>query len=215
MENNNLVISYLTLRRALGSLGIALPFILSIVGYLVFGTSIQDSVSDYYHTDMRDVFVGIIVAIGLFLAFYIGYEDDAPFSDNLVGNIASAGAIVLALFPTTPSVGPNPFPLWVGIVHWLFSALFFLALAYFCLFLFTRTHPDREPTPRKLARNRVYRVCGVIIVACLLLIATNALLPTNIQHALSAYKPVFWLESTAIIAFGISWLIKGKTLLQD
>ena len=211
MDNDSLIISHLTLRRALGSLGIALPFILAIVGYVVFGAGLQDSISDYYHTGMRDVFVGIIVSIGIFLAAYTGYEDDAPLGDNLVANVASLGAIVLALFPTAPSAGPNPLPPWVGVVHWIFSALFFLALAYFCLFLFTRTHPDRAPSPEKLMRNTVYRTCGVVIVACLVLIALNALLPLG----LGALKPVFWLESAAVIAFGVAWLVKGETLLAD
>lgn len=212
--NDGLIISFWTLRRAVGSLGIALPFILAIIGYFVFRAGLQDSISDYYYTGMRDVFVGIVVSIGIFLASYTGYEDDSLLSDNLVGNVASAGAIVLALFPTAPSAGPNPLPDWVGNVHWISSALFFLALAYFCLRLFTKTHPDREPTPRKLTRNRIYRICGITILACLVLIVIDLALPP-IREALSAYKPIFWLESVAIIAFGFSWLIKGETLLKD
>jgi hypothetical protein len=27
--------------------------------------------------------------------------------------------------------------------------------------------------------------------------------------------PVFWLESTAVISFGFSWLTKGETILKD
>ena len=29
------------------------------------------------------------------------------------------------------------------------------------------------------------------------------------------YRPVFWLESIAIIMFGISWLVKGEAILAD
>jgi hypothetical protein len=33
--------------------------------------------------------------------------------------------------------------------------------------------------------------------------------------ALSALRPVFWLESLALWAFGVSWFIKGETLFKD
>lgn len=32
---------------------------------------------------------------------------------------------------------------------------------------------------------------------------------------LKPYKPVFWLQSTALVAFGISWLVKGELFLKD
>jgi hypothetical protein len=33
--------------------------------------------------------------------------------------------------------------------------------------------------------------------------------------AVTAVKPVFWLESLALWAFGISWFVKGETLFRD
>ena len=33
--------------------------------------------------------------------------------------------------------------------------------------------------------------------------------------SLSDIEPVFWLESLALWAFGISWLVKGGLLLKD
>jgi hypothetical protein len=32
---------------------------------------------------------------------------------------------------------------------------------------------------------------------------------------LKAIKPVFWLEWIALVAFGVSWLVKGKAILKD
>lgn len=217
--NDSLVISYLTLRRTLGVLGISLPFILAVGGLIVFGIGLQTSISDYYHTGMGDVFVGIIVAIGLFLASYTGYpktgHNDPPISDNAAGNIASVCAVGLALFPTTPDIAATAQDKTIGLIHLIFSAIFFLALAYFSYFLFTRTDPTRKPTDRKLRRNRVYRVCGVVILAALVLIVVEWVLPEATRQALSPYKPVFWLESLAVVAFGASWLVKGKTLWRD
>jgi hypothetical protein len=72
--DNLLVISYLTLRKVIGLLGLALPFLAMVGARLLFHTGLQVSLSAYYHTGMRDVLVGILFAIGFFLGGYKGYE---------------------------------------------------------------------------------------------------------------------------------------------
>jgi hypothetical protein len=62
-KENALVISYLLLRKVIGILGFTLPFILSIGAYLISRTGIQSSLSSYYYTDMRNVFVGVLCVI--------------------------------------------------------------------------------------------------------------------------------------------------------
>jgi hypothetical protein len=212
-SDDHLVVSYLTLRRMLGLLGIALPFVLYFGGLILFSENLQHSLSEYYHTDMRDVFVGAIIAIGMFLFAYTGYKDDEPISDKMVANFAGACAVGLALFRTT---GPDSDADLVGVIHVAFSALFFLSLAYMSYFLFTKTDPSKPPTPQKLARNRIYEICAyVMLVAVVAIAAFKWLLPQATQDAWNAYAPVFWLEALAIVAFGVSWLIKGETLLRD
>ena len=67
--------SYLALRKAVGWIGMLLPFTLMLGVFLIFkGEIIQESISHYYHTDMRDVFVGALCAIALFMFFYSGYD---------------------------------------------------------------------------------------------------------------------------------------------
>ena len=90
--------------------------------------------------------------------------------------------------------------------------MLFLTLAYFCLALFTQTAGD--PTRQKLQRNIVYRICGYAILACILLIAVVNLLLKG-DSPVQALHPVFWLESTAVIAFGVAWLTKGEMILKD
>jgi hypothetical protein len=68
-------------------------------------------------------------------------------------------------------------------------------------------------TPKKLQRNRVYTVCGYTILWCIVLLAVNALLLRG--SAIERLNPVFWLEATAVVSFGISWLVKGEALLKD
>ena len=212
-SNNDLVISYLTLRKTLGILGISLPFVLALGNWIIFGNGLEGSISSYYHTGMGDVFVGILFAIGLFLFSYKGYER----SDDLAGDLACLFAIGVALFPTTPENSASDLALKIGIVHFAFTALFFLTLAYFALFQFTKSHPDREPEPtiRKRQRNILYRACGIAIVLCIVLIIIVSVLPDPIATPIREYNPVFWLEAVAVIAFGTSWLVKGEAILKD
>ena len=210
LNNNRLVVSYLMLRKAVGCLGMGLPFILALGGGLLFGLPIQPSISDYYYTGMRDVFVGVLFAMGVFLFSYKGYGR----KDNLAANIAAVCVIGTALFPTTP---PNPSELaaTIGKVHVAFASAYFITLAYFSLVLFTQSDPTRLPTPRKLQRNRVYRVSGYTILLSIVLIVLLKLLPIDFENSIKAFDPVFWLESVMVIAFGISWYVKGEGILKD
>jgi hypothetical protein len=53
------------------------------------------------------------------------------------------------------------------------------------------------------------------MLSALALIFLFKLLPATIVAAINRLDPVFWLESIAIIAFGISWFTKGDGLLKD
>ncbi len=214
---NGLILSYLVLRKAIGFLGILLPFLLVFGALVIFGTGIQSSVSSYYHTGMGDVFVGVLFAMGFFLFSYRGYGA----VDNRCGNLVFIFAIGVALFPTPPDEPPDNTMLEtvVGYVHFAFAGLFFLTLVYFSLRLFTRTGPDRKPTPMKVKRNKIYRFCGRTMLVCLGLIVVYYVLPfvslEQLAKAIEPCKPVFWLEAIAIMLFGIAWLVKGEAILGD
>jgi hypothetical protein len=201
-SKQRLLISYLTLRRGIGILGVALPVLL-VVGCRVFGpcTSVLESISDYYGTVMRDVFVGVLFGIGLFLFSYKGYER----KDDVAGHVACLCAIGVALFPATSATSA------IRILHFLFAAGLFVTLSYFSLFLFTKT--GATVTPRKRIRNRVYVVCGVIMLACIAGVAVYYAFLRG--TSIAALKPVFLLESLALWAFGLSWFVKGETLWRD
>ena len=97
-------------------------------------------------------------------------------------------------------------------VHLISASLFFLVLAYFALFLFTKSTGNL--TPQKKKRNRIYKTCGYIMLACILLLFLYFAIPC-LGTRLENYKPVIFLETIALWAFGISWLIKGEFLLKD
>jgi hypothetical protein len=206
----SLIISYLTLRKLVGLLGAGLPFIMALGGWLLFRTAIQSSISGYYYTGMRNVFVGILCAIGVFLVSYHGYNR----ADFIAGKLGGLFAFGIALFPTTPEANVSPHDRLIGGVHLTCAALFFLTIAGFSLFLFTKTDPSRPPTARKLQRNRVYIACGSVILGCLGLIAINGLTEDGTIIPVAVH-PVFWLETAANLAFGISWIVKGEAILKD
>ncbi len=203
-----LVRSYLFLRKCLGVVGIGLPIVLVMGKILLESPGISDSISAYYYSVMRNVFVGSLCAIGIFLICY-RYER----LDNILGIVAGCCAICVALFPTAPDVGATAQQVKIGWAHFTFAVGFFLIIAFFALFLFRRTDPKKNPTRRKQQRNKVYMSCGITIVACLPLAFLSQILPGN--PWLPPLHPVFWLESLAIWAFGIAWLVKGETILKD
>lgn len=212
-------LSYKILRRFLGVLGTALPFILWFFGILLFGAALQNSVSQYYHTMMRDVLVAVLCAIGIFLVAYKGYEkdEDELISDNLASNIAGFAAIAVALFRATDA-GPGPAKCiadidTAGTVHFIAAGIFFAVTAYISIFKFTLSD-SKNPKKRKIARNRIYRICGWIIVAMIVAIVVNSLW-TDLCRALADYRPVFFLEAIAIVAFGVAWLTKGEVIYGD
>ena len=208
-SNNNessLVVSYLLLRKTIGILGIFLPFVLFLGALIIFGTGLQSSISSYYYTGVRDVLVGTLVAFGMFLYSYKGYPGDAKY-----GKLACVFAIGIALFPTKPACDVTDIVLIVGYLHAFFTVAFFSTLTYFSYCLFTKSKYDKDKLPqKKQQRNLVYKVCGIIMAFCMLGIIIKFILPGQTEFL--GKSLIFWLESFAIWAFGVSWFTKGEAI---
>lgn len=210
-NEKSLAFSYLELRKIVGLLGIALPFFLAVGALILFDKNIQSSISSYYHTGMGDVFVGTLCVIGVFMFVYKGHER----CDDIAGDFACFFAVGLALFPITPDDALEDASRVSEYIHLACAGGFFVTLIVFSLFLFTKTDPKKTPSKEKLQRNKVYRACGYLMLICILLVAIYKILPESTVSSLKEYKPVFWLESIAVIAFGFSWLTKGEAILAD
>jgi len=203
------------MRRLIGILGIALPIIVVFGGYMQDGSSIQGSISGYYYTNMRDFFVGLLCIVSVFLISYRGYEK----IDNLVGNLSGIFALGMVIFPTAMFSGKV---VKVGMfliddniseyIHFAFGSLFFLALSFNSIYLFTRRQPGFLSKEKK-QRNFIYRFCGIVMLLSILCISLYMFFLRN--TFIAKLNPVLILESIALFAFGISWLIKGNTFFKD
>ncbi|MEZ4778192.1 MAG: hypothetical protein R2786_02280 [Flavobacteriaceae bacterium] len=226
-NKKDLVVSYLTIRNAIGIIGIALPIVLLIGSVAIFNCNeIHQSISDYYHTRMRNVFVGSMYAVALFLFCYKGSG-----KENVFGNLGGIFALGVILFPTADDcrincnldlvvfnetlVNPELF----GVFHLISALLFFVVLIIFSLHLFIeKADPenDNKLTLNQKRRNIVFRLCGYTMIASILAIGTYFIFFEN-EDCLTSQKIdfVFWMETLALWAFGTSWIVKGQLFWKD
>lgn len=211
--------SWLRLHQFLGGAGILLPFLCILGGSLLPGAAVLPSVSDYYHSNMRDLLEGILVLTGALLVTYKGYGR----WDDRVTTASGALALGIALFPYDWQSPLHP-DLATGILglpttlsnrlHMVCAVGFFALLAVNALFLFPSTGPDEgSDTPAKRRRDLVYRACGLVLLATLaalgVLILTLGIPRVNELHLL------LWGEFLLLGAFGLSWLVKGQALRSE
>ncbi|MFF2348196.1 DUF998 domain-containing protein [Kitasatospora sp. NPDC058115] len=194
------------LRLGIGLLGSLLPIVLPVGNSLTSARiALLSSMSASYYTSMRNVFVGGLCAIGVFL---ICYRHDRR--EDRLSSVAGVLAIGVALFPTEPpdsvTAHPSGAQTAVGTVHLGFAAGLFGVLAYFCLRLFADSPAEGGRRP---ARDLVYLVCGWVIVA-----AVGAVAVAGVLHLARDWPlTVPYLgEAVAVLAFGVAWLVKSEAL---
>lgn len=217
---NPAVLSYYTLRRAVGITAISLPFVLSIgaivlplIGpqHVLPRPLLQRSISDYYYTPMSNYLIGSLGAIAGFLICSRGYD----LTDEIAGYVAGIFTLGTALFPSVdPRIAEHTrLQLRIQTAHTCFAALMFLTLAYFCLVLFRKSSPDKPFTRRKQRRNQIYGICGFVIVICIFVMTAVSFDP--VARLLDPARPLLCSESLALVAFGVAWLTKGEVFLKD
>jgi hypothetical protein len=202
-----LVVSYRKLRRAVGTVGLLLPLVLGPGGWLL-GIEIQDTMSSYYHTPLRDVLVGALFSLGMLLYCYRGYDR----LESWTANAAAALAMCLALFPldegTDPLLPRSP----SGVNHTLSGGAFFVVLAIYSLHHFPRTGGDRLDRQRRL----IYLTTGITLLVSTAAMGTLILLGRGqLGETIRAYNLLFWLEWIAVWAFAAAWLTKGRMIVTE
>jgi hypothetical protein len=195
--------TYLSLRIGIAAIGILLPVALWVGGALVDGASLQSSMSAYYYTAMRDVFVGALFAVGVALYVYRGFSR----VENVVLSLAGVLAVCVALFPTHGVGERTP----VGDVHAVAAIAFFACLAYVSVFRAGDTLSLVRDTRRGHALRRTYRSLGVVMLVSpiVALVAERVLRPPGGEPSV-----VFFVEAFGVWAFAAYWLVKSWELRQ-
>ena len=137
------VFSYLALRKAVGTVALALPFAVAIPWGLRYH-AIQTSISAYYYTGMRNLFVGSLCAIAMFMLCTRGYDR----KDEVAGIFSAVCGIGVAFCPTSPECCATNRQLVIGTIHYIFAAL---------LFQDERCGPRRD-AKKEAAQRRLHRL---------------------------------------------------------
>ncbi len=217
-KTDNAVVTFYTIRKAVGWIGMLIPVVLIGCGYLFDAChTVQPSISHYYYTNARELFVGALCAVSLFMFCYKGFSR----IDNMSANMAGLFALMVALFPANISTPAYPCqqPLasltdvpYSGTIHLVAATAFFLTLTFMSVFLFTLSNKSKhQQGERKKMRNGIYYICGGIMFSCIVAIAIYFAFDKREEET------IFTLvcESVALLAFGISWLTKGEAILPD
>ena len=207
-NTDTLVVSAIGIRRAVGWSGFLLPVGLLLGGYLC-GVPVQDNISSYYHTPLRDLLVGTLSAMAVFLFCYRGND----WIENWTANVGSFAALAVAFFPLDAASDPLHQRSLVGYLHSVAGGVFFVTLAFYSLYHF----PRRETaSATSTERNLVYRLSGIaILIAMMAMGAYLFLLPPDWKSIANRYNALFWLESLAAWCFAGAWLTKGKIIVAE
>lgn len=217
-----------------GLTAILLPPAVILVDWYAPFPCFRDSLSHYYYSQRAGViFVMTLAFIGTLLA---SYRAEARSVRNLA-TVAGLAGLIVAVFPTegpgctvdqfnarifgvveagSPIVAfRTAFQLFpgVGMVHYGAAIILFAIMFYFCAVVFRRPgKKDRDPDTGalravKIARNRIYLACALVIGAAMVVIGLS-FMPSF--SPLFSQRVVLYGEWAALMAFGTAWLVKGR-----
>jgi hypothetical protein len=209
------------LRLGVGVIGTFLPIAL-IAGNWVLGDKVivPSSMSGSYYTSTRNLFVGALCALGVFL---IGYRHTER--QNRCTWFAGACALVVAFAPTAPKP-PMTEPAWVNYLHHGAAGALIFTLGLFCWVVFADYAQPGEGQPESIAnrlrawwisaknkltrdaQGRLYLTCGCLVFASGALALYTGIWPASWS---TGWQSLYFFEAVAVIAFGVAWIAAGLT----
>jgi len=208
---------YYVHRRSIGLITIFLPVIVAFGAWVgPDNLGIQESVSHYYYTGMRDIFVAFFFSIGMFLLIYnpSKYQSNYGKKDRYLGMVAGSSAIIASLIPTACStiiISPicssisDQEPLFDNI-HLAAGGLLVFSLAIFSYYFF--------PINQEEKMRKTYKWIGGIMFILILLMAiyhtTKGVNEELFKDIFGSIPYIYWLELLLMWAWGYAWFLKGK-----
>jgi len=236
-EEDKHVVSYLTLRRWIGILGIGLPWACWIANgtinclnllnnhkLVVLGSicryepeeNLKSSISHFYYTASGPLFIGIIVTVAIFLFCYKGHQPKSTdkwrwISDGRVTTLAAISALGIVVFPTA-SVEPIPDNIFVFTTTELIGWIHYISAAVFFIMMTVLSLVNfRRRGDGDFGtgdHDLLYRWCGWIILISISIVFVYGFF---LKEHLNWKLPVtFIFEALALTAFGTAWLVKGR-----
>ncbi|MBN1308142.1 MAG: hypothetical protein JXA18_09510 [Chitinispirillaceae bacterium] len=198
--------TYFTMRISMFVIGLLFPLVLWLGGLVFLRLELQGSISAYYHTPMRNWFVGPLWALGICLIVYRGYGT----TENRILNVAGVLAILVALLPTSnPSAGSVEI-FTAPLLHGIVAIVFFGLIAFSCIFCSLGTLKEYNgPRWRKITYIVFYFIFAICMVV--LPIFTAAILHFTGRDG----HLVFWMEFSGVMVFALYWLVKTIELWKS
>ncbi|WP_149824446.1 hypothetical protein [Streptomyces tailanensis] len=196
------------LRLGVGVIGVLLPLALPLGNWIAArldGRSGADawpgSMSGAYYTSTRDIFVGALCALGIFLIVY-------RFSrlNDVMGTVAGCCAVGVALFPTAaPGSDATESP--VAVLHFVFAVALLAGMAVFCLLMYWAPGIEERSYVR-----RPYLVAGVLILMFMALAGVCAATGVGDDWLIT---PLYLCEWLSVWSFGFAWTGAALSLAAD
>ena len=203
------------IRKLIGILGISLPIALPLLANF----NIISSLSHYYYLTAPSLyFIIVLSSLALFLISYKGYskERDELINDDWLTNLAGITALLVVLIPTAceesgsliiakicasehlPLFGHND--VLTNKFHFIAAGVFIFLMGWMSFFKFSRGEAKGS------FRYILFKTCGILVWLAILCLALYFQFDWNLTNF------VYWMETLAIMPFGISWLLKGEAM---
>jgi len=206
------------LRLGVGVIGAVLPVALIAGNWIMGGKVIVPSSMSGSYTSTRNLFVGALCALGVFL---IGYRLPSARTGALVRR--RVRALLVAFAPTSPP-RPHTEPAWINYLHHAAAAGLISTLGLFCWIVFAGyaqsgaapvgSAPDRLRALltrawdilKRGGSSGLYLACGCLVFVSGGLALYTGLWPTSWS---TGWQSCFLFEAVAVFAFGIAWITAG------
>jgi hypothetical protein len=198
------------LRLGVGIIGAGLPIML-IVWNAIAGdkTIVPSSMSGSYYTSARNLFVGSLCALGVFLILY-----RQTILQNLVTWCMGGFALLVAFAPTAPAP-PATEPQWVNYLHHAAAGALIFTLGVFCFVLergdaagaasLDPAEPAGYSAPLQVPswRKILYFGCGSLVFLSGAFAVYTGVWPTSWS---TGWPSLYLFEAVAVFAFGVAWI---------